>query len=175
MAFAAKSISAAATLPSSIAVGQSGVMKMTITNTSDGANSGDSLELGSLVIQTSCAERDCSDLDFNTKNVTLAAGTGEAGTACAGVTFHGSSVGNYWQFDTTSRSSAVTLSPPSAGALATCIVDFTATVELLPATDVDPATAGTQTYVSMQAATKGAPGVPVVSSNIAVETRCAGS
>jgi uncharacterized repeat protein (TIGR01451 family) len=154
-------------LPSPLVVGQTGVpASLTFTNGSNGAQAALNVAVSQITLVPSCGTRaisggDCPVAAADPTVLRLSGtGTGEAGTACAGVTFTTSisdaAQGKY-QF---APSSPVTLGP-FGSATQTCIIDFTVDVVRTPTKDADPAAAGLQTDqigFAFGVATDGQPG-----------------
>ncbi len=122
---------------------------LTITNASGGTSSTGTVTINTIHFTPTCDTSPgiatCPSGSRETGDLTLSAtGTGEAGTACAGVTFTNTvdlaAAGRY----SITPATPVTLSAPG-GPSPTCVIDFTYNVVSAPTTDADSSTPGLQT------------------------------
>jgi hypothetical protein len=132
--------------PSPVTVGQT-ALPATLTITNSSTNNTENVAVSSITHSPSCATTasgTCSAADADTGVFTVHNGTGQAGTACAGVTFTAGAPdanGNL----TFTPGSAIVLGPSSGTlAAAQCIIGFTVDVLKVPTKDASVA-AGIQT------------------------------
>ncbi|MDQ1428137.1 MAG: hypothetical protein QOK39_1613, partial [Acidimicrobiaceae bacterium] len=148
-AFAGVGLGVVPTFPSPVTVGQAGLAaSVTISNLSNGAEATGNVTLSDITLVPSCGtftpNSDCPVAGADPGVFQLSAvGHGRSGTGCAGVTFT-ITTSNPATGQVTFNSPPVVLGPPSSGALATCIIDFTFDVVKSPTKDVSPAS-GLQT------------------------------
>ena len=147
-AFAGVAGSVAPDYPNPVTAGQTGLpAKLTIANSSTASNAADSVAVSNISHTPSCgssANTTCTGTDVDTGVFAVHNGTGEAGTACAGVTFTAGAPDASGKVVFT-PSSPIVLGPSSGPvAAAQCIIDFTVDVLKVPIKDANAA-AGTQT------------------------------
>jgi PKD repeat protein len=148
-AWAGVAVTAAPGFPSSARVGQTGVpVTLTLSNVSTPPESGGNVVVSSITLVPSCGSLsfgDCpaANVDPGVFNVSPT-GVGEAGTACAGMTFSlGDIDSSQGKLAFSPTGGSVILTPPGT-ANAICRIDFVVDVLRLPAKDADPG-AGLQT------------------------------
>jgi plastocyanin len=142
-AYAGLGIAVSPGLPQSALVGQTNVTAtMTVTNTSTAPQASGNVVLGAITLVPSCGSLsfgDCpaANVDFGVFQVSPT-GVGEAGTACAGVTFSFTVIDPGQGKLRLDPSTPIVLGP-TGGATGVCRIDFTIGVARLPAKDSDPA------------------------------------
>jgi len=136
-AFAGVGGSVAPTYPTGpLHVGDTFPATLTITNSSNGANAGDRVSVSNIRHTPSCGEAEVACTLADPGVFDVSSGTGEAGTACAGVKFQVSPVNEASGEVQFEASSAWTLGPANKSAgPASCQIRFMVTVVKAPRHD----------------------------------------
>jgi len=134
--------------PTPVSVGQNSVaVTLTLTNSSDGGNVSESVDVANIYHTPSCgssANSICQGGNIDTGVFAVHSGTGRTGSACAGLTFTAGAPDGSGAV-TFTPSGSVTLGPADGSGISKqCIIDFTVDVLKLPTVDAS-GSAGVQT------------------------------
>jgi hypothetical protein len=165
-AWAGAALTTVVDLPSSVAVGQTGVpLSVTLTNASTGAQATENFTVSSITMVATCGTQailggDCPLLALDLGVLRLGAtGHGESGTACAGATFSIGLVDLLLGKYLFNPAAAVVLGP-TGSPTGRCAIDFTLDVLNGVTKDSDPSTPGSQTVATASAIGAAADGLP---------------
>lgn len=145
-AYAGAGLAITPTFPATVTVGDTGTATLSIVNNSTAPENDDPIRITSIGLVPSCGAEvaPCATNDPGVFNLGDT-GSGQAGTACAGVTFTISAADPSGLVSFTSPSPVDLGNSQAGGAQATCVIAFTFSVAKVPSLDAVAGTGGVQT------------------------------